>query len=147
MKFRLERSRVSFAYPPIPLEAGVRFHGRNFFRFPAEKYFPEGYPYFGLKFSFRTSLASSLLYFAASSFAQSELELVQMYASKPWFLANTQFLQTNCLITLGANTSGTTSFADNKWHDTKVLRLTDFAYLSADNFPNKVRKNEFRLVF
>lgn len=89
-----------------------------------------------MKFTFRTNLASSLIYFAASSFAQSELELVQMYENKPWFLANTQYLQTNCLLSLSPEPG--LSLADNSWHDTKVLRASDFAYIRADNFSNKV---------
>ena len=40
--YRLERAEVSFAYPPTPLETGLRFHGRNYFNFPVLKYFPEG---------------------------------------------------------------------------------------------------------
>lgn len=128
----------------MPLEAGVRFHGRNFFKFPSKKYFPEGYPYFGLKFSMRSRLASSLVYFAASSFAQSELEVVQMYSGKPWFIANTQYMQTNCLLAFTA-TGGPMSLADNMWHDTKVLRVDDFAYLSANNYSSKV--NEHSMYF
>ena len=40
--YRLERADVSFAYPPTPLETGIRFHGHNYLNFPVSKYFPEG---------------------------------------------------------------------------------------------------------
>lgn len=139
--YRLERSPISFAYPPTPLERGIRFHGRNYFRFSASKYFPEGYPYFGLKFAYRTSLPSSLIYFAASSFAQSELELVQIYNNTPWFLANTQLKRDNCSIALNTDVVGddlSNNLSNDKWHETKILRLAGFAYIRVQNKTKQV---------
>ena len=89
LKYRLERSEISFAYPPPPLESGIRFHGFNYFVFASPQYFPEGYPYFGLKYFYKTRVKSSLVYFAPSSFAQNELSAVQMLDGKPWLLSNT----------------------------------------------------------
>jgi hypothetical protein len=81
--YRLERAEISFAYPPTALESGVRFHGFNYFAFkPGSQFYPEGYPYFGLKYFFRTKSSSSLVYFAASSFAQNELTLSQLLRGK-----------------------------------------------------------------
>jgi len=67
-KFRLERVNVSFAYPPSPLESGVRFHGKNYFNFSTSKYFAEGYPFFGLEMLFQTRLNNSLIYYAGKVF-------------------------------------------------------------------------------
>ncbi len=81
--YRLERAEISFAYPPTALESGVRFHGFNYFVFkPGNQFYPEGYPYFGLKYHFRTKSPSSLIYFAGSSFAQNELTLNQLLRGK-----------------------------------------------------------------
>ena len=33
LSFRLERSEISFAFPPPPLENGIRFHGFNYYVF------------------------------------------------------------------------------------------------------------------
>jgi hypothetical protein len=90
--YRLERAEIAFAYPPTPLEYGIRFHGYNYFKFSSNSnYFPDGYPYFGLKYLFKSKVDSALIYFAGSSFAsQSELTLSQLVNGKSWFVTNTK---------------------------------------------------------
>ncbi len=133
--YRLERAEISFAYPPTPVEIGIRFHGFNYFKFSADKYFPEGYPYFGIKYSYKTKSDSSLVYYAGSSFAQSELTLVQLLKGKPWFVSNTQSSKADiCSGYLSTNDSASQIQADaNKWHTLKAVRLNNFLYLRMDN--------------
>ena len=133
--YKLERAEISFAYPPSPLESGIRFHGFNFYSFSPSVYFPEGYPYFGFKYSFRTSIESSLVYFAASSFAQNELVVVQNLRGSPWLLSNTLSNDLDsCSIYL--NSSSTPPFKkynDDKWYSMKTFRINSFAYLRVEN--------------
>lgn len=133
LTFRLERSNISFSYPPVPLESGVRFHGQNYFRFPAEDYFPEGYPYFGLKLRFRSRYESANFYYATSSFAQSEFVTLQFYQSKPWLVTNTQSNSPDCSIYLTPDND--VSYSDDKWHDLEALRLNNYAQIRIDDNP------------
>ena len=123
VQYRLERAEISFAYPPSPLENGLRLHGFNYFKFPAEQYFPEGYPYFGLRYNFRLQpSASSLVYFAGSSFAQNELTASQFYNSQPWFISNTQSNVPNEACSIYLNLTANKTYSDNKWHSFKTFR-------------------------
>jgi hypothetical protein len=133
--YRLERADISFAYPPTPLEVGIRFHGFNYFKFTADKYFPEGYPYFGLKYSYKSRSDSALVYYAGSSFAQSELTLVQMLKGRPWFVSNTQSSKADsCSGYLSLNDSTAQIQSDaNKWHTLRAARLNNFLYMRVDN--------------
>ena len=131
LSFRLERSNISFSYPPVPLESGIRFHGQNYFKFPAEDYFPEGYPYFGLKLRFRTRYDSANFYYATSSFAQSEFVSLQFFESKPWLLTNTQSNSPDCSIIMTPEKD--VAYSDDKWHDLETLRLNNYAQIKIDD--------------
>lgn len=131
INFRLERSEISFAFPPTPLENGIRFHGLNYFKFAPDKFFPEGYPYFGLKYSFRSKKPTSLTYFATSAYDQTELKAVQMVNGQPEFLSVTQASDEACSIYL--NTKNKQLLNQNRWHTLKVFRIKNFAYLSIEN--------------
>lgn len=131
LKFRLERAKISFAYPPTPLEQGIRFHGFNYFKFSPDKYFPQGYPYFGLKYSFKTSKDSSLIYFAASSYAQSELTLSQLQNNQPWFISNTQASSNDACSIYLYNKQET--MRKQEWNSFRVFRLNNYAYLRFEN--------------
>jgi hypothetical protein len=48
IKYRLERLKISYAFPPVPVENGIRFHGFNYLYFPSS-YYP-GNSYFLLLF-------------------------------------------------------------------------------------------------
>ena len=67
--FRLERAEIAFAYPPQPLEAGIRFDGFTYLQFDADTHYPQGYTFFGLKQSLRSAVAASnsLNYYASST--------------------------------------------------------------------------------
>jgi len=132
LTFRLERSRISFAYPPVPLESGIRFHGQNFYKFSGKDYFPEGYPFFGIKLELNSKFDSANLYYATSSFAQSEFVSVQLFESKPWFISNTQLNKSSCSIYLQPNDI-TKQYVDNKWHDLEVFRLNNYAQIRIDD--------------
>lgn len=132
LTYRLERSSISFAYPPVPLEKGIRFHGQNYFKFDAQKYFAEGYPYFGLKLDFKSRFESSIFYYATSSFAQSEYAAVQFYKSKPWFITNSQSNLDDCTIYLTTDEKRIFN-KDNNWHNLEIFRLNTLAQMRFDN--------------
>ena len=143
LSYRLERSEISFAFPPPPLENGIRFHGFNYYVFNSPQYFPEGYPYFGLKYFYKTALRSSLIYFAPSSFAQNELTVVQMLEGKPWFLSNTLSGELDtCSIYLSPNNMQNKNVSDQAWHSLKTFRLNNFAYIDTAHFFNTYNSSE-----
>ena len=141
LTYRLERSSISFAYPPMPLEKGIRFHGQNYFKFPAEKYFAEGYPYFGLKLNLKSKFESSIFYYATSSFAQSEFAAAQLYKSKPWFITNSQSNLVDCTIYLTTDDKRI-FYSDNNWHDLEIFRLNTLAQIRFDNNTGSVDSSE-----
>ena len=135
LRYRLERSSISFAYPPTLLESGVRFHGLNYFNFPAKTSFPDGYPFFGVKFSYRTSEESGLIYFAGSSEAPDEFSGIQLSNGLPSFLSNTQTDSDKCFVSL--TTLNTTSyFNNNYWYNLKAVRIQNHIFLQSDNEKN-----------
>ncbi|CAF0916506.1 unnamed protein product, partial [Brachionus calyciflorus] len=128
VKFRLERSKIAFSNPPTLLESGYRFHGFNYFKFDSEKYYPQGYPYFGLKYNIKTK-RDGLVYFAASSYSQSEISATQLFQNRNWFLSNTQYQTEQCSIYLEGSKN------NNDWNSIKLFRLNSFAFMySNDNF-------------
>ncbi len=130
VNFRLERSEISFSYPPSPLETGIRFHGFNYFKFSSDNFFPEGYPYFGFKYSFRTSKESSLSYFAASAYDQTEFTALQMIDGKSEFLSITQSNEEECSLFLNSKKN---RLNDNIWHTLKTFRIKNFGLISVEN--------------
>jgi hypothetical protein len=131
LTYRLERSHISFAYPPVPLESGIRFHGQNYFKFAGQDYFPAGYPFFGLKTNLNSKFDSASLYYATSSFAQSEFVSVQLFQGRPWFLSSTQLNTPDCSIYLQTDDTAT-KYADSRWHDLEVFRLNNYAQIRID---------------
>jgi hypothetical protein len=121
LTFRLERSNISFAYPPTPMEAGVRFHGKNFYKFDAADYFPEGYPFFGIQMKMKTKLANANLYYAGSKLIQNEYASVQFIKSMPSIVANTQSNTQKCYTNLNPKLDGNTLYNDNVWHSLEVF--------------------------
>ena len=131
LTYRLERAPISFAYPPMPLETGIRFHGKNFFKFPADTYFPQGYPYFGLRIAFKTTQTESSFYYATASQVQSEFASVNLNAGKPAFITNTQSTSDECAMLV--EPVSYLSFSDNNWHTLEVFKQNNFAQLSVEN--------------
>ena len=81
-----------------------------------------------MKSLFRTSNGRSLIYFAASSFSQSESVSVKLIDSQSIFTSNTQSDMSNCVFSL----STSSNFNDNKWHSLKIYRKNSFAFISSD---------------
>ena len=134
LRYRLERSTISFAYPPTILESGIRFHGLNYFNFPTAS-FPDGYSFFGIKFSLRTSQESGLIYFAGSSDAQDEFSSVQFSDGLPSFLSNTQADSDPCFVSLSTRNT-IRFFNDDNWYNILAVRVQNYVYLQSDSEKN-----------
>jgi hypothetical protein len=134
LTYKLERSQISFAYPPTPLERGVRMHGFNYFELNTNSsHFPDGYPYFGLMLSFRTLHNSSLVYLAASSSAENELTLIELVNGHVWLVANTHSSLNSCSISVQAAADKPNSFYnDGRWHTLEAFRLDGVASIRVD---------------
>lgn len=125
IKYVLERAKISFANPPPLLEQGYRLHGLNYFKFNADKYYPQGFPFFGLKYQFKTK-KDGLIYLASSGFAQSEFSAVQVNLGDNSFVSDTHALLDTCSIHLLGD-------ADyNKWNSAKVFRLNSYAFMRSN---------------
>ena len=125
IKYLLERANISFANPPPLLEHGYRLHGLNYFKFDADKYYPQGFPFFGLKYQFKTS-KDGLIYLASSGFSQSEFSAVQLNLGKNSFISDTHSLVDTCSIHL----QGDANF--KKWNSGKVFRLDSYAFMRSN---------------
>lgn len=132
LSYRLERFKVAFAYPPTYLETGIRFHGFNYYNFSPSAFYPEGYSFFGLRFTFRTNEKSMLFYFAGSSDAQDELSAIQLSDGWPLFLSDTQADIDSCFVSLNASNEEV-SYDDNTWRTMKVIRLENSAYMQINS--------------
>lgn len=135
--YKLERAEISFAFPPTPLESGIRFHGMNYFGFSAAKYFPSGYPYFGVKFSYKQNRRNGTsqqriapLYFASSSFSsQTEYTFVGVSDRYASFISNTQSSQSgSCTGDLSL-----TFVTDTEWRLLKAIRQQNVLFIRNGN--------------